>query len=104
MANLKDEVTCLTFRKFFIQNRYEMRKNLPRYVRHKATFLINNDGYSACPIPTQYGKLMLAEFDYTNKPKMTFPFDQAIPRWSMWMLKTKVVPWLYWNKFLKGTA
>lgn len=21
------------------------------------------DGYSACPIPTQYGKLMLAEFD-----------------------------------------
>lgn len=62
------------------------------------------DGYSACPIPTQYGKLMLAEFDYSNKPKMTFPFDQAKPRWTMWILKTKVLPWLYWNKILKGTA
>lgn len=62
------------------------------------------DGYSACPIPTQYGKLMLAEFDYDNKPKMTFPFDQAKPRWTMWKLKTKILPWLYWNKILKGTA
>jgi sulfide:quinone oxidoreductase len=62
------------------------------------------DGYSACPIPTQYGKLMLAEFDYTNKPKMTFPFDQTKPRWIMWLLKTKILPWLYWNKILKGTA
>ncbi len=62
------------------------------------------DGYSACPIPVYYGKLMLAEFDYSNKPKMTFPFDQAKPRWTMWMLKTKVLPWLYWNKILKGTA
>lgn len=62
------------------------------------------DGYSACPIPTEYGKLMLAEFDYANKPKMTFPFDQAKPRWTMWILKTKVLPWLYWNKILKGTA
>lgn len=62
------------------------------------------DGYSACPIPTQYGKLMLAEFDYTNKPKMTFPFDQTKPRWTMWLLKTKALPWLYWNKILKGTA
>jgi sulfide:quinone oxidoreductase len=62
------------------------------------------DGYSACPIPTQYGKLMLAEFDYSNTPKMTFPFDQAKPHWSMWILKTKVLPWLYWNKILKGKA
>lgn len=62
------------------------------------------DGYSACPIPTEYGKLMLAEFDYDNKPKMTFPFDQAKPRWTMWILKTKILPWLYWNKILKGTA
>jgi sulfide:quinone oxidoreductase len=61
-------------------------------------------GYSACPIPTQYGKLMLAEFDYTNKPTMTFPINQAKPNWAMWILKTKVLPWLYWNKILKGTA
>lgn len=61
-------------------------------------------GYSACPIPTQYGKLMLAEFDYSNTPKMTFPFDQTKPRWSMWIMKTTLLPWLYWNKILKGKA
>ncbi len=73
-------------------------------VMDKKAITASYDGYSACPIPTQYGKLMLAEFDYTNKPKMTFPFNQAKPRWTMWMLKTKVLPWLYWNKILKGTA
>lgn len=73
-------------------------------VMDRKTLTAEYDGYSACPIPTQYGKLMLAEFDYTNKPKMTFPFDQAKPRWTMWLLKTKILPWLYWNKILKGTA
>lgn len=61
-------------------------------------------GYSACPIPTQYGKLILAEFDYTNTPTMTFPFNQAVPRWSMWILKKYILPWLYWHKILKGKA
>ncbi len=61
-------------------------------------------GYSACPIPTKYCKLMLAEFDYSNTPKITFPFDQSKPIWAMWILKTKILPWLYWNKILKGTA
>lgn len=62
------------------------------------------EGYSACPIPTEFGKLMLAEFDYSNTPKMTFPINQAKPNWLMWILKTKILPWLYWNKILKGTA
>lgn len=62
------------------------------------------DGYTACPIPTEYGKLMMAEFDYTNSPKMTFPFDQTKPVWIMWVFKKYLLPWLYWNKILKGTA
>jgi sulfide:quinone oxidoreductase len=61
-------------------------------------------GYSACPIPTKYGKLMLAEFDYSNTPQMTFPFDQAKPRWTMWLLKKYILPWLYWNRILTGKA
>ncbi len=73
-------------------------------VLNNATPVAEYTGYSACPIPTQYGKLMLAEFDYTNTPKMTFPFNQAKPRWTMWILKTKILPWLYWNKILRGTA
>ena len=87
-----------------------IRKQAPVVVTNILSLLNNQQvtaeysGYSACPIPTEYGKLMLAEFDYSNTPKMTFPFDQVKPRWSMWMLKTKVLPWLYWNKILKGTA
>jgi sulfide:quinone oxidoreductase len=38
------------------------------------------DGYSACPILTEYEKLPLTEFDYDNKPKITYPFDPAKPR------------------------
>jgi len=87
-----------------------IRKQAPVVVKNILSLLNNQqvvaeyDGYSACPIPTQYGKLMLAEFDYSNMPKMTFPLDQVKPRWSMWILKTKILPWLYWNKILKGTA
>lgn len=61
-------------------------------------------GYGSCPLVTGYGKLVLAEFDYDNNPMETFPFDQSKERWSMYLLKTKVLPWLYWNKILKGTA
>ena len=87
-----------------------IRKQAPVVVENLLALLANKPlsaeytGYSACPIPTAYGKLMLAEFDYSNTPKMTFPFDQAKPRWSMWLLKKFVLPWLYWNKILRGTA
>lgn len=87
-----------------------IRKQAPVLVENVLAFLNSQnikaeyDGYSACPIPTAYGKLMLAEFDYTNTPKMTFPFDQAKPRWTMWILKTKILPWLYWNRILSGKA
>lgn len=87
-----------------------IRKQVPVVVSNLLSFMKKQkieaqyDGYSACPIPTQYGKLMLAEFDYTNTPKMTFPFNQAVPRWSMWILKKYVLPWLYWNRILTGKA
>ncbi len=42
------------------------------------------DGYTSCPIVTRYGRMMLAEFDYDQQPKETFPFDQSKERWSMW--------------------
>ena len=60
------------------------------------------NGYSSCPIVTGYGKLVLAEFDYNNVPTETFPFDQSKERWSMYQLKTKILPWLYWNEILPG--
>lgn len=87
-----------------------IRKQSPVVVQNLLAFLANEQmngsytGYSACPIPTKYGKLMMAEFDYTNTPTMSFPLDQTKPRWSMWILKTKLLPWFYWHKILKGTA
>lgn len=60
------------------------------------------NGYTSCPVVTGYGKLVLAEFDYSNEPVETFPFDQSKERWSMYQLKRRVLPWLYWNKILPG--
>ncbi|MDX1907958.1 MAG: FAD/NAD(P)-binding oxidoreductase [Bacteroidia bacterium] len=87
-----------------------IRKQVPVLVDNllatlkQATTSASYTGYSACPIPTQYGRLMLAEFDYSNTPKMTFPMDQTKPRWSMWMLKRYLLPWMYWNQILTGRA
>jgi sulfide:quinone oxidoreductase len=62
------------------------------------------DGYTACPLVTGYGKLVMAEFDYDLKPQETFPFDQSKERWSMYQVKAQVLPRLYWNGILKGRA
>ena len=62
------------------------------------------NGYTSCPVVTGYGKLVLAEFDYDNKSQETFPFDQSKERWSMFVLKKYVLPWMYWAKILPGKA
>ncbi|MBI4897733.1 MAG: NAD(P)/FAD-dependent oxidoreductase [Actinobacteria bacterium] len=62
------------------------------------------DGYTACPLVTGYGKLIMAEFDYELKPTPTFPFDQTKERWSMYQVKRYVLPPLYWNRILRGKA
>lgn len=61
-------------------------------------------GYTSCPLVTGYGKLVLAEFDYNNQPMETFPVDQSKERWSMYQLKRRVLPWMYWNQILTGRA
>jgi len=64
-------------------------------------------GYSSCPLVTGYGKMLLAEFKYDNvrdsDPFLKPFFDLAKPLWSMWLLKKYALPWLYWNKMMKGT-
>jgi sulfide:quinone oxidoreductase len=60
------------------------------------------NGYTSCPVVTGYGKLVLAEFDYSNQPTETFPFDQSKERWSMYQLKRRILPWLYWHRILPG--
>jgi sulfide:quinone oxidoreductase len=60
------------------------------------------DGYTSCPLVTGYGSLILAEFDYTNQPKESFPFDQSQERYSMYALKAYGLPAMYWNGMLRG--
>jgi len=63
------------------------------------------DGYSSCPIVTGYGKLVLAEFDYSGRPHPTIPFiDTARERTDMYYLKRYGLPLLYWYGMLKGIA
>jgi sulfide:quinone oxidoreductase len=87
-------------------------------IRHQAPVLVANllaarngkplparyDGYTACPIVTGYGKLVLAEFDYDLNPKETFPFDQSKERYSMYLLKKRGLPLLYWQGMMRGRA
>lgn len=47
-------------------------------------------GYTSCPLLTEYGKVMLAEFAYGGKPCETFSrlgVDQATPRRAFYHLK-----------------
>jgi sulfide:quinone oxidoreductase len=62
------------------------------------------DGYTACPLVTGYGRLVLAEFDYNCRPRETFPFDQSKERWSMYQLKRHALPLLYWHGMMRGRA
>lgn len=60
------------------------------------------DGYGSCPLTVAIGKIVLAEFAYGGKITPTFPLDPRVPRISMWHLKTKLLPWLYWKHMFRG--
>lgn len=60
------------------------------------------DGYGSCPLTTAYGKVVLAEFIYGGKVTPSFPLDPRTPRRSAWLLKTKFLPFMYWNLMLRG--
>ena len=85
-----------------------IRKEAPVLVKNLLAFMegkpltASYNGYSSCPVVTGYGKLVLCEFDYNNKPTETFPFDQSKERWTMYQLKRRILPWLYWHKILPG--
>jgi sulfide:quinone oxidoreductase len=78
-------------------------ENLISAIQNKALTASYN-GYTSCPLVTGYGRLVLAEFDYDGNPQETFPMDQSKERWSMYILKRHILPWLYWSKILTGKA
>ena len=62
------------------------------------------DGYGSCPLTTAYGKVVLAEFVYGGKVTPSFPLDPRVPRTSAWLLKTKLLPFMYWHLMLRGNT
>lgn len=65
------------------------------------------DGYTSCPLLTEYGKVLLAEFKYGPEPKETFAnlfgIDQGEPRRAFYHLKKDFFPWIYYDSMIKGT-
>lgn len=60
------------------------------------------DGYGACPLTVERGKVVLAEFGYGGKLLPSFPLNPAVARRSSWFLKATLMPFIYWNMLLKG--
>ncbi|MFB8794622.1 MAG: FAD/NAD(P)-binding oxidoreductase [Microcoleus sp.] len=61
------------------------------------------DGYTCCPLITGYGKTIMAEFDgYSGTVLSSFPLNPVQESWIMWKMKTTALPWIYWNRMLKG--
>jgi sulfide:quinone oxidoreductase len=77
-----------------VQNLLAARESLATTARY--------DGYTSCPLVTGYGKLILAEFDYSKAPTESFPFDQSKERYSMFALKAYGLPRMYWHGMLRG--
>ncbi|EFY96702.1 NAD(FAD)-dependent dehydrogenase domain protein [Metarhizium robertsii] len=65
------------------------------------------DGYTSCPLLTEYGKVLLAEFKYGGEPKETFDdwlgIDQVEPRRAFYHLKKDFFPWVYYASMVRGT-
>lgn len=60
------------------------------------------DGYGACPLTVEKGKVVLAEFAFGGKLSPTFPLNPAVARRLFWWMKVKLFPWVYWDLLLKG--
>jgi len=70
---------------------------------HEATATYN--GYGSCPLTVERGKIVLAEFGYGGKLLPTFPtwlMEGRKATWMAWVLKTRILPPMYWYVMLKG--
>ena len=84
--------------------------NILELIKSKALAQKEYKGYTSCPLVTGYGKMVLAEFDYDKNfepdPKLKqFPLmieDSSKEHWRLWILKKYMLPYLYWNKMMKG--
>ena len=60
------------------------------------------DGYTVCPLKTQYGEIMLAEFDFDGVAP-SFPLlDPSRPRWMWWAFDLYMLKTMYWQLMMRG--
>ena len=59
------------------------------------------DGYTVCPIKTQYGKIMMTEFNYEG-PSTTLPLNFEEPRWMWWAFDLYMLKPMYQYLMLTG--
>ncbi len=67
--------------------------------------LARYEGYGACPLTVERGRVVLAEFGYNGELQPTFPvewLDGKEPTRLGWLLKKHVLPQVYWKLMLKG--
>ncbi|KAG8981692.1 hypothetical protein FRB94_013654 [Tulasnella sp. JGI-2019a] len=78
--------------------------NLTRFLTSGQISSATYDGWTSCPLLTEYGKLMLAEFKYGLKPDESFSqiYDQAVPQRAFYYMKRDLFPWAYFNHFTAG--
>lgn len=60
------------------------------------------NGYGACPLTVEHGRVVLAEFGYGGKLLPSFPVDNTRPSRMAWILKRHIMPYVYWDLMLKG--
>jgi len=78
--------------------------NLCNALNNKAPS-VGYDGYGACPLTVERGKIVLAEFGYGGKLMPTFPgwLNTATQATTLaWLLKANMLPAVYWQVMLKG--
>ncbi len=88
-----------------------VRKQLPIAVENLVSIMEGRapeakyNGYAACPIVTDYGHVLLCEFDYAKEPQISFPFslfDMSREQWVAWILKVYMLKPVYFQLMLRG--
>jgi len=59
------------------------------------------DGYTVCPLKTQYGKIILAEFNYKGAAP-SFPLAVGKQRWIWWAFDLYMLKPMYWYLMMRG--
>ncbi len=59
------------------------------------------DGYTVCPLKTEYGKIILAEFNYKGAAP-SFPLAVEEPRWIWWAFDLYMLKPMYWHLMMRG--